>query len=245
MLLTAIRTTLASNQLLSYLSESQQQWFCENCPVVDLVVGDVLNDIDEPINYVYFPITGFISLLSQNIDNQSLKLGLIGNEGMLGATLTLGNINAPMKAIVQGKGISLRIVVALILKKFESNHGVRALITKYLFIQVRQLALTAACNKFHEVKQRLARCLLSFDDRSSSEPLYFTHQFLAKMLGVRRSAITIAAGQIQQQGYITYSRGQVVVLSKAGLEKVSCSCYFAATDVYQKYLKNQIPITHK
>lgn len=204
--------------------------------VVELVLGETLSVAEKAIQYVYFPLTGFISLLIEVVDQQSLEMGLIGNEGMLGATLALESPNASMKSFVQGSGSALRMDASSFCYRIKNNPVVRKLILNYLYVLMQQLAQTGACNNFHQVKQRLARWLLMTQDRSHSDRLYLTHQLLAKILGVRRSAVTIAAGYLQQQRLISYNRGQINILSRSGLEKVSCQCYFSAVNTYQEIL---------
>jgi len=229
-------TSPVTNHLLNYLPKLDRNRFLEDCTPIELVFGETLNIAEEAINYVYFPLTGFISLLVEVGEKQSLEMGLIGNEGMLGATLVLDNPKAPMKSIVQGSGSALRMDATRFNHRVKSNLVVRKLVHNYLYVLMQQLAQTGACNNFHEVKQRLARWLLMTQDRTHSDHLQLTHQFLAKMLGVRRSAVTIAAGYLQQQGIISYNRGQITILSRLGLEKLSCECYFASVNAYQKTL---------
>tara|TARA_R110001583_G_scaffold24983_1_gene90882 strand:- start:1244 stop:1936 length:693 start_codon:yes stop_codon:yes gene_type:complete len=223
-----------TNHLLNYLPKLERQWALENCTPVELVYGETLNIAEEAIKYVYFPVTGFISLLVEVGEKQSLEMGLIGNEGMLGATLTLGHSEAPMKSIVQGSGSALRMDAIMFHHWIKNNLVVRKLINNYIYVLMRQLAQTGVCTNFHEVNQRLAKWLLMTHDRAHSDNLQLTHQFLAKMLGVRRSAVTIAAGYLQQQGIISYNRGQINILSRTDLEKLSCQCYFVSVNAYQK-----------
>jgi CRP-like cAMP-binding protein len=235
-LLTKTRGTQISNQLLSYLPHCDKQRVLEQCKLVNLVFGETLCCADETIEFVYFPITGFISLLANNFDGQFLEIGLIGTEGMLGATLALGSKQAPMKAIVQGTGTALQMDADVFVKCLNSSKTMSDLSQRYLFVLIQQLSQTVACNSFHEVKQRLAKWLLMTQDRTQSNDLQLSHQFLAKMLGVRRSAVTIAAGFLQNEGLITYKRGHIQVLSRAGLEKRSCQCFRMAINTYKRHL---------
>tara|TARA_R110000737_G_scaffold349874_1_gene387202 strand:- start:829 stop:1569 length:741 start_codon:yes stop_codon:yes gene_type:complete len=232
----ATSTTPVTNHLLSYLPNLERQLILEVCTPVELVLGETLYIAGETIKYVYFPLTSFISLVVNVSEKQFLQTGLIGNEGMLGATLALGNLKAPMKSIVQASGSALRMDARRFQQRVNSNLVVRKLIHNYLFVLVQQLAQTGVCNNFHLVKQRLAKLLLMVQDRTYSEHLQLTHQFLAKMLGVRRSAVTIAAGYLQQQGIISYNRGQINILSRLGLENLSCQCYLATVNAYQTTL---------
>tara|TARA_B110000438_G_scaffold280261_1_gene305365 strand:+ start:1130 stop:1903 length:774 start_codon:yes stop_codon:yes gene_type:complete len=235
-LVNATCTSPVNNHLLNYLPIQERQLFLDVCTPVELVFGETLNIADEVIKYVYFPLTSFISSLVEVGEKQSLEMGLIGNEGMLGATLALGNPKAPMKSIVQGSGNALRMDATMFHHQVKNNLVISKLIHNYLYVLIQQLAQTGACNNFHEVKQRLARWLLMTQDRTNSEHLQLTHQFLAKILGVRRSAVTIAAGCLQRQGIISYNRGQINILSRSGLENSSCQCYFSSVNAYQKTL---------
>lgn len=232
--MSAVKPLFITNHLLNSLSKQQHEWFLSHSTTIHLEFGEVLYNADDEMKYVYFPLSGFISLLVDIVDAPSIEMGLVGNEGMLGATLALGNNHVPMQSIVQGSGSALRMDAEVFDQRLETNAPLRQLIHSYLYVVSLQLAQIGACNCFHEIQQRLVRWLLMSHDRAHSNQFYLTHEFLAKMLGVRRSPITIAAGVLQQQGLITYSRGQINILSREGLERASCSCYGAAIDVYDK-----------
>ncbi|WP_426370312.1 Crp/Fnr family transcriptional regulator [Pseudocolwellia sp. HL-MZ7] len=229
-------TPIGTNQLLNCLTTFDRQLVLQNCERVELIFGEKINVSGKAIKYVYFPITCSISSLVELDEKKYFGMGLIGNEGMLGATLALGNKNAPMSFIVQCSGSALQMDASLFRHQLKNNLALRKLILNYLYIVLQQLAQTGACNNFHEVKQRLARWLLMTQDRTQSDHFYLTHQYLAKVMGVRRSAVTIAAGYLQQQGVISYKRGQITVLSRSGLEKLCCECYFADIHSYQRIL---------
>ncbi|MCC2617298.1 Crp/Fnr family transcriptional regulator [Aestuariibacter halophilus] len=206
---------------------------------MELKFGQVLYATDEPIEDVFFPLTGFISVLVEVSGGRSVEMGLIGSEGMLGATLALGKRNAPMLSIVQGAGKALRMDARVFRERLQASLPLRNVIHSYLYILILQLSLTGACNCSHEVPQRLARWLLMTQDRAHASQFYLTHQYLARMLGVRRSAVTIAAGAFQRAGLISYSRGQINVLSRSGLKQASCQCYAAAFKFHKKNLKTE------
>jgi CRP-like cAMP-binding protein len=230
----AVKSLFITNHLLNSLSKPQHKWFLSHSTTIHLEFGEVLYNADDEMKYVYFPLSGFISLLVDIVDAPSIEMGLVGNEGMLGATLALGNNHAPMQSIVQGSGSALKMDAEVFDQCLETNAPLRELIHSYLYVVSLQLAQMGACNCFHAIQQRLARWLLMSHDRAHSNQFYLTHEFLAKMLGVRRSSITIAASILQHQGLITYSRGQIKIMSREGLESASCSCYGAAIDVYNK-----------
>jgi CRP-like cAMP-binding protein len=223
-----------TNDLLNYLSKPQREMIILRCKQITLDNGEVLNTVGMPIERVYFPITGFVSLKTEIIDDKNIEIGLIGSEGMLGASLALGSKNAPMTSTVRGSGSALSMDADLFDDLVIRYPQIRNLILNYLYILMQQIGQTSACNKFHMVKQRLAHWLLITQDRTHGNNLHLTHDFLAKMLGVGRSAITIAAGSMMQKGMISYSRGKIVVLSIEALELASCGCYRHAINAYNK-----------
>lgn len=224
------------NRLISGLPRKDRSRILERSETVDLVFGSILCEPDQPFEHVYFPITGFISLVAYMKGHQPLEMGLIGNEGMLGATLVLGVNTVPLRAVVQGSGTSLRMTAAQLRREFRDRSSLLRTINRYLYILMAQLAQTAACTRFHEVEARLARWLLLTHDRAHADHFHLTHAFLADMLGVRRSGITIAAGNLQQRKIIRYSRGEISILDRKELERVSCECYNAVVEDYTRLL---------
>jgi CRP-like cAMP-binding protein len=217
------------NGLLGDLPRKDRLRALERCESVVLVLGATLCETDQPLRHVYFPLTGFISLVTKVGGHKPLELGLIGNEGMLGVTVVLGIDRAPQRAVVQGAGTALRMSKTHFVEMLgDSPHLVRSL-NRYLYGWLVQLSQNTACNRFHEVEARLARWLLMTHDRSQADDFYLTHEFLADMLGVRRSAVTIAAGGLRRRRLITYARGAIRILDRLGLEATSCECYETVT----------------
>jgi CRP-like cAMP-binding protein len=167
-------------------------------------------------------------------DNASLEVGLIGNEGMLGIPLVLGVDSSPMRALVQGSGGAWRMQAPHFRRVLAHTPALRRGLDRYVYVLIAQLAQTAACTCFHSLEARLARWLLMTHDRAHSDCFYLTHALLADMLGVRRSGVTIAAGALQHQGLINYSRGDIHILDRKGLEQASCECYRVVTDTYDQ-----------
>ncbi len=199
-----------------------------------MAFGSVLCEADHPYQYVYFPLTGFISLVAVVDRHQPLELGLIGNEGMLGASLLLGVPNAPLRAVVQGTGTALRMSAKQLRSELDDSPALQKAMGRYLYVLMAQLSQTTVCTRFHEVEARLARWLLMTHDRAHADNFHLTHQFLADMLGVQRSAVTIAAGVLQSRMLIRYTRGQIHILSREGLEATSCECYAAVIEDYAR-----------
>jgi CRP-like cAMP-binding protein len=229
------------NRLIQSMPDSARARLLAHCTQEQLAFGEVLCETTKPIRHVYFPLTGFISLVAAVSGHRPLEMGMIGNEGMLGATLALGISAAPLQAIVQGAGTALRMTTAQFRLHLRGSPELQRTLNGYLYVLIEQLTQTAACNSFHEVQARLARWLLMTNDRAHGDRFHLTHQFLAQMLGVRRSAVTIAAGDLQRRQLIGYTRGQITVRSRRGLEQASCECYAAAVAAYAR----QLPVIGK
>lgn len=227
------------NGLISFLPPREYKRFVQNCERVDLVVGTVLCEPGEDFHFVYFPLKGFVSLTMEVGAHPSLEMGMIGSEGMLGGTLALGIDAAPLRGIVKGAGSALRMTISQLKDELNDSPTLARLLRRYLFVLMAQLSQTAACNSFHEVEKRLARWLLMSHDRSHADHFHLTHQTLADMLGVQRSAITIAAGMLRDKKLIQYARGNIQILDRCGLEAASCECYAAAMGDFE-----QQPATH-
>lgn len=229
-----------TNQLIDRLPAATARSLLATCHPIELEFDQILAEAGAPVTRVLFPTTAIVSVTAQVNGYNPLEMGMIGYEGMLGATLALGVNRHPMRAVVQGAGGALEISATHFRRLLNNATELRSVVDGYLFVLGEQLALTAACNAFHEVAQRLARWLLMMDDRARGEPLVLTHLFLSDMLGVRRSAVTIAAGHLQEQQLIRYTRGHIQVLSRPGLESVACECYPAALAAYQRQFAHHV-----
>jgi CRP-like cAMP-binding protein len=221
------------SRLIEGLPSKQRKQLLNGCEPVDLVFGNVLHEANQPIRHVYFPLSGFVSLVTTLDGHQPLEMGLIGNEGMLGATLALGIGQAPMRAVVQGSGSALRISSQLFKQELLSSPALLRALKRYLYVVMTQLSQSAACTHFHEIEPRLARWLLMTHDRAHADHFHLTHEYLADMLGVRRSGVSIAAAAMQVRGLISYSRGEIHILDRAGLELAACECYAALQADYR------------
>lgn len=232
----AVKPVSVVNQLIDGLPRAERSRFLGQCEPVDLAFGQILCEPERPFAHVHFPLTGFISLVAPMAGHQPLEMGLIGNEGMLGATLALDIRTVPLRAVVQGSGTAWRMTTAAFQRQLRGSPILRQRLNRYLYVLMAQLSQTAACTRFHEVEARLARWLLMTHDRAHADHFHLTHKFLADMLGVRRSGITIAAGDLQRQDLIRYSRGTIRILDRKGLEAKSCECYAAVVEDYARLL---------
>lgn len=231
------QASIGSNQLLNLLPDKNRIQFIDSCEVVALNLHEVIEVAGSVIDHVYFPIEGIISLEKKIPDNPYLAIALIGNEGVLFSHVILGEDLTPCRAVVQNAGFALRIATADFIHQVEHDSALRQLLKRYIFVIYSQLLQTASCNLFHVLETRLAKLLLAFQDRSQLDELHVTQELLAQMLGVRRVGVTKAAGSLQRQNLISYSRGNVIIHNRKGLKTASCLCYLADVDTYAQFLK--------
>ena len=216
---------LSQNHLIARLPRKERLRLLAQCETVQLVLGEVLCEEGAALDHAYFPVDGFISLLTRIEEHPSLEMGMVGREGMFGAGLVLGVATSPLRAMVQGSGSAWRISSAALRAEIEINAPLRRTLLSYVYVKMEQLGSAAACLRFHLIAPRLARWLLMSADRAHASRFRITHEFLASMLGVRRVGVTVAASALQRLGLIHYHRGEVTVVDRNGLEEAACSCY--------------------
>jgi CRP-like cAMP-binding protein len=224
--------TQPQNHLIEQLPRRERERLLSVAVPVQLVLSEVVCAPGAPLDHVYFPVDGFLSLLTSVDAHPSLEVGMVGREGMLGVSLALGVPDTPLRAIVQGSGSAWRIEALPFRQELARSPALRRILDRYLYVLMAQLATSAACLRFHRIEPRLARWLLMTQDRAHADRFHVTHDFLAFMLGVRRVGVTMAAGSLQERGQIAYHRGELAVIDRAGLEASACSCYAADRQVY-------------
>jgi CRP-like cAMP-binding protein len=222
------------NLLLAALSGKERRGLLAHRDPVELMLSDTLVQPGERIRHVFFPIDSFVSLITPGDGDSQLEVGLVGNEGMVGVSLVLGVSVAPLRALVQGGGSAWRVDAATFRRELKLSPKLQSVLGHYVYVQLNQLAQTAACTRFHVVEARLARWLLMTRDRSHASEFYITHEFLAHMLGVRRVGVTRAASALQRRGLIRYKRGNLQICDERGLEAASCGCYATDKDTYAR-----------
>lgn len=230
------KLSVAENRLLAALPRKDRLQFLAGCDLVDFEFSEVVYEPQERIQHVYFPIDSFVSFVAVIDGNQRLEVGMAGNEGMVGASLILGVANSPLLVLVQGAGSAWRMKSTVFKRELENSLPLQRRMYAYLHARMNQLAQTAACTHFHLVEERLVRWLLMTQDRAQSDELLLTQEFLSQMLGVRRVGISNAATSLQQRGLISYSRGKIQILNRAGLIAASCQCYQADIKHYRSAL---------
>jgi PAS domain S-box-containing protein len=214
-----------ANSVLAALPSNDYQRLHAGLEPVTLTYGEVLYEPGDPIRHVYFPNDSLVSLLTTVEDHEALEVGLVGPEGMVGISLALEMDVASVRALVQGTGTAMRMNSARFHKEFQQCVPLQRELYRYTHAKLAQARQTAACNRFHVVEARLARWLLMTRDRVQSNDFHLTQEFLSHMLGVRREGVTQAAGRLQKRKLIEYSRGNISIVDRRGLEAASCSCY--------------------
>jgi hypothetical protein len=230
--MSSLAPSATENRLLAVLPTRAAGRMLDAAQAVELRLGDVLHESDERVTHVYFPTDSFISLMIPVDRNAFLEVGMVGNEGMVGASLILGVDRSPLRAQVQGAGPAWRLSARSFAAELKRCVELRTLLQRYTQVRLGQLAQMAACTRFHLIEARLARLLLMTQDRAHGAAFRVTHEFLAFMLGVRRVGVTRAASALQRRRLIRYHRGEVTILDRAGMKKAACSCYQADLDRY-------------
>ena len=215
------------NALLAALPETEFERLRPHLESVNLAQHQVLQDVGHPMEYGFFPNQGLVSLLVVTSDAKSVEVSTVGPEGFIGMPLAAGLRDSFQRATVQSPGDAFRIKADVLKSLFQELPVLHEQVHHYLLLQAMQVAQVAACNRLHEIEQRLARWLLLSHDRSGGNAFPITHDLLSQMLGSGRPSVTVAAGTLQRAGLIEYSRGTVKVLSRSGLEGAACECYEA------------------
>lgn len=223
-----------ANRLLAALPKKDYQLLLPELEEVTLDFGAILFEPGDPIRHVYFPNNSIISLLSAVEDREILEVGIVGNEGMAGLPIFMGINRSRNRALVQGAGTAMRMKAAALRKQLGNDGSLHNLLLGYTHSLLTQISQSAACNRFHLVNARLARWLLMTHDRVEGDEFRLTQEFLSHMLGVRREQVTLAASALQKRKIISYNRGHIKILKRAGLEAVSCNCYRIVKDDYDK-----------
>jgi len=223
----------AQNRLIALLPPVERKRLLERCDRVTHELEDILATDGENMRYAWFPTTGMISQI-QPSESGWIEVALVGYEGMIGIGLVVGVGKSLVTATVQAPGEFLRVSARGFQAELERSPRLRKLSGAYAYVQMKQMALAAACNRFHLVEQRLARWLLMSADRTRSRRFRMTHDVLAQMLGVRRPGVTSAASALQARNLIRYNRGTIDILDRAALEAASCECYRLQAQAYKK-----------
>jgi CRP-like cAMP-binding protein len=221
-----------ANRLLEILPPDDQQALLNECDLLPMEARDILLDVDEPIDYVYFPVSGVVSQVVLLSDGSLVEATTIGKDGFVGLSAFLGREISPARFIVQVPGETLRMSRVKLADFVEEMPRLRTVLSRYTDFLFALASQSAACNRRHGVTARCARWLLRIHDLVDEDVFPLTQEFLAQMLGVRRASVTVAAGLLQEKGYIRYAYGRVTILDKEGLENSACECIGATRHRY-------------
>ncbi|MBD2108514.1 Crp/Fnr family transcriptional regulator [Nodosilinea sp. FACHB-13] len=218
---------LPKNHLLAVLPTEAYERLVPHLELVSLTNYQSIYDVDEPVSYVYFPHHSLISLVTSMENGSTIEVSLVGREGMAGILAILGGKTKAHRAYVQNPGQAMRMSAAALKAEFDRGGPLQSILLRYCQALFSQAAQYVACNRFHSTEERLARWLLLVRDCLQSDTFILTQEFIGEMLGVPRSSVTIAAGNLSQASVIRYTRGRVTILDGEALENCSCECYGA------------------
>lgn len=229
--------TRPRNLILSQLPADEYAALAKHLVPVDLPLDKRLSEPNQPIEFIYFLNTGLISTDAVTLKGEQVEVGVIGREGFSGLPALFDQPQMSHSVIIQGSGEGLRVRSSQIRNEFLKGGMLQKLVYTFSYLQLVQITQSVLCNRMHEVEARLARWLLTSADRMESEFLHLTQEFLSQMLGVQRSTVTVAAGELQRNGLIGYSRGRIHILDRPGLAARACECYGIVNMSYDRILK--------
>jgi CRP-like cAMP-binding protein len=207
------------------------------CERVHIEQRVVLYEAGAEIGEAYFPLSGMVSLVINSEEGQTVEVGTIGNEGMLGTPLVLGSGTSHVEAVIQVAGDFLRISREDLEAELACEGGLRTFAERFAQTLTDQIAQSVLCNGVHTVEQRLCRWFLMVHDRAGRDEIGLTQHFVAQMLGVRRPSVTVAIGMLKKAGLVSYSRGRLRILDRKGLEEGACECYETVRQQTERLLR--------
>jgi CRP-like cAMP-binding protein len=230
------------NQILARLPREDFERLRAELETVSLSVRQKVFDQGQPIEWVYFPESGVISLVKILTDGGPIEAATVGNEGVAGLPVLLGLDIAPVSAFCQIPGVARRLKAATLIAERERGGPFAGLMLRYAGAIIAMLAQSVACNRVHPMKQRLCRWLLMTHDRVGTDEFLLTQEFLAQMLGVRRPTVNIAGTALQKAGLIRYSRGRITIVDRKRLEGAACECYAAIRREFKRALPSPVTV---
>jgi CRP-like cAMP-binding protein len=222
-----------ANKLLAALPHYEYQRLAPHLRPVKLPFGEVLYEVGDTVHRVYFVTSGLLSLVLTDNTGHDVEVGLAAHEGVAGFNAILTGEPSKFRTIVQGEGTALAAPIGVVREEFKRGGALQDALLRYTEAMLMQTSQCALCNLRHTVEERLCRWLLTVADRRGQDTFDITHEFLATMLGVRRSGVTVTAGALKAAGLLDYTRGSVTLLDRAGLENTTCECYGVVRDHFK------------
>lgn len=225
-----------ANRLLQAMPPSELKKLDGQLEVLDMEIRHRVFDPDRPPEYVYFPLSGVISIHKRLREGVAVEIATIGCEGMVGIEIFLGGGQTPASAFCQVPGQTARLPADFFRRVARESAAITDLLLRYTQATLTQVAQSSACNRVHSIEERCARWLLMTHDRVPGDQFVLTQEFLGEMLGVRRPSVSVAASILQRAGLIRYSRGRVEIVDRAGLESAACECYAVVAREYDRLI---------
>ena len=214
-----------NNRLLAALPARERHVFVDLLEPISYTIKQSLYESDEPIPYVYFPLGGVFSIVSDADHGGIIEIATVGREGFVGVPVLLGVDRTPGNAFCQIPGDALRLRAGRFREELDRRPVIRRILLRYTQSFINQISQNAACNRLHSIEERCARWLLMTHDRVGVDQYLLTQEFLAQMLGVRRAGVSVVATRFQKEGFIRYGRGLLTIVNRRGLENAACACY--------------------
>jgi CRP-like cAMP-binding protein len=224
------------NQILTRLPREKYHRLFSNLRLVSLTAHQVLYHVEDNIRCAYFINNGMASLLSNTAQGDSIEVGNVGNEGIVGVPIVLRQAKTPHQIVVQVPGDALLISADILRQEFEKEGELKDRLLSYTHALATYMAQLGVCNHFHTLDKRLCRWLLISSYQVQSQSFQLTHESLSQVLGTGRTGITMAANKLQKDGLIRYNRGQITILDRVGMEAISCDCYQNTKEVFEHSL---------
>ncbi len=235
-MLAASRQAGIGNRILAAVPHQELGRVLPHLKSVHLEKGEIIYMAGDTIRYVYFPVSGLLSLLSTTETGSTVEVAMVGNEGVVGLPVILKKGMIPYEVTVQVTTDAFRIKAEVLQQEFDKGERLQELMLRYVGVLIAQISQSSICNRFHTLEEALSRWLLTARDRVNSDTLNLTQEIISNALGVPRTGVTMAAGSFQRAGLIRYSRGKIVILDGARLEANSCECYRIIHDEVDHFL---------
>lgn len=229
---------LIQNQLLSALPKEEYQLLLPNLEFVDLALKQIIIAPNQPIEYVYFPTDGIISLVNITTNGGTAEAATVGSEGMVGISVLLGANKMLAQAIVQVAGHGVRMRADVFRRVVTPGSQLYRKLLRYTLLLMNLISQTVVCNSLHSVEQRCCRWLLTCEDRVGSNSFLLTQEFLAQMLGLQRPTVSVFAATLQQAGLIRSHSGKMTICDRKSLEATTCECYWMIKQEFERLLKD-------
>lgn len=224
------------NKLLSSLPVEEIDFLKTHLELIEFSTGDIIFQAGDAIDYVYFPLNGMISLLSVTEQGQTIEVGFVGWEGLIGLPVLLGKNEIPYQALTQAPTQCLRVKSRIAVQLFKRQGMFHDVVLRYFYVILKQISQTCVCNHFHKIEARLCRWLTVMSERSGNKHLILTQEFLSHMLGVQRTSIGMIAASLQSKGIIRYNRGKMEILDFEKLKSSACVCYEIVKEEHEKFI---------